>query len=351
MFVIPIHDLSIDNLSAAIKDLTSNVDSVNTLHKYLRRVDVYLLKTSQLVEPPDVVASDSSRVARMLSLATVYVIQAASLKASLRSPSASRLVVKPLAGYYIPTYEEVIPHELLGRILQLASKALEVRVTIENVDGCSIALFDGSLISFLWGYGLREIPKTFYPHNYKSIKDLWYDISSGIIKILKYVRPLFISKTPIRSYYIDKILSDNISKDVKDKVNDLLLINALRGKGELPKTPYLLDPVYVEYEKLPEPLNRLNVDFLKPLLPITITYVSFNPSTYPYQVSIPGRLEPDELVDLISTIYPYSYSGYPDPLKVIHSKCKLTNAEFRAILYKLGVSSIPTGRELLGEFL
>lgn len=349
MFLIPLHDLLISDLSLAMKDLISKVGSADALGKYLRELNTYPIKVAQPGDPPDVAASDSSRVIRRLSIATLYAVQAVSLKASLKNPSTSKLIVDSLAGYYMLT-DEAVPDELLDRIIQLISKVLEVRSVTKVLDECDIALFDGSLISFLWGYSNRDIPRGFYPATYKKIRDIWYEVFSGITKVSKNVKPLFISKRLMRNYYVDEILSNEAPKKVRDSVNDLILISALRRVGKLPKVPYILHPVYVERSKLPQPLAELDID-ISPLTPITVTYVSFNPTLQPYQVSIPGRLGIDELVDIISSIYPYSQGGYPDPLKIAHSKCKLSNVEFRLMLYKLGLSSIPTGRELLGEFL
>ncbi|MEM2005459.1 MAG: DNA double-strand break repair nuclease NurA [Zestosphaera sp.] len=350
VYVIPIHDLLIEELSSAVNDLLGKINPVDSLTRYLRNIGVYPIRTSELGEPVDVVAGDSSRVAKKLSLAVIYAVQATSLKASLKSHSPSRLVVKSLAGYHAPTSKEVVPHELIDRILQLISRALEVKSVTELLDNDDVALFDGSLISFLWGYTKRGMPRGFYPSYYNRIKDIWHEVFSGITNALRRAKPLFIAKTPMRNYYVDILLSSDAPREVREGVNDLVLIKALRKSGRLPKTPHILEPVYVGREDLPRPLNVLDVN-LDVITPITVTYVTFNTATQPYQLSIPGKLDVKELVELVSKVYPYSLSGYPDPLKVAHNKCKITNVEFRTLLYKLGLSSVPTGRELLGEFL
>ncbi|MCS7108419.1 MAG: DNA double-strand break repair nuclease NurA [Sulfolobales archaeon] len=350
MVVIPLHDLLINDLSGAMGDLLNKVTSVGALNRYLRDVDVYPIRSSPSSDPVVVVASDSSSVLKKLSIATIYAVQAASLRASLKSPSSSKLTIKSLAGYYMPVPDEVVPHELIDRVIQLISKSLEVRSLFDVLDEGSIALFDGSLLSFLWGYTERRMPKGFYPRSYERINDIWYEVFSGIIKTLHEAKPLFIAKTLMRNYYVDMLLSNDVPKEYKESVNDLILINALRRFGRLPKTPYVLQPIYVERKDLPRPLNDLKLD-LGAITPITVTYVAFNPASQPYQLSMPGKVGIDELVELVSEVYLYSLSGYPDPLKVTHNKCKISGAEFRLMLYKLGLSSVPTGRELLGEFL
>lgn len=311
------------------------------------------MKTSQVSEPPDVVASDSSRVIKRLSLATVYAIQAVSANISLRESKSCKFVIKCTSGYYIPTLSEVIPEELVIRITQLLSRVLEVDSVLEVIDHAEVALFDGSLISFLWGYSKRPLPKglrsTGYS-NFSNLRDVWYEIFKKITEIVKLVKPLFIAKTLRRSYYIDILLSEETPKEIKSEVNDLILINMLRRLGKIPKQPYILQPVYITTDKLPKPLNSLNIN-LSPLIPMTVTYVAFNHSIQPYQVSIPGVWGVDELIDILSSIYIYSHTGYPDPLRLVHNKCKLSNEEFKYVLYKLGLSTIPTGRELLGELL
>ncbi len=340
----------INDLSSAMRDLLSKVSSVDVLRNFLRDVNAYPIKSRPASEPSHIAASDSSRVVKKLSFATVYAIQSVAVRASLKDPPDSRLIVKSFAGYHTPTPGGGASSELVERILKLTSRTLEVKSMIELLSDGEVVLFDGSLISFLWGYSNKKIPKGFYPAFYKSIRDIWYEIYSGIVEVTRVAKPLFISKTLMRNYYTDILLSHDVPKKVKAVTNDLMLINALRRLGRLPKTPYILQPVHVERDNLPRPLTELDVD-LSPFTPVTITYVSFNPSTQPYQISIPGKVGIDELVELVSEIYPYSHTGYPDPLKVAHNMCRLSNTEFRTVLYKLGLSSIPTGRELLGEFL
>jgi len=347
VYTIPVYDALIHELSNAVSKLLSDISMYEEVVRYVRDVNIYPVGSGRDVNIPDVIASDSSRVLRKFSLAMIYAVQAVSIKASLRSSSDSKLVVRSKAGYYIPSGAEVVPDELLVRIVQLLSKVLEVEGTLEVLEGSSaIVLFDGSLISFLWGYSERGLPRGFYPSTYKSLRDLWNNILRGITEVRKYSVPLFIAKTVKRSYYVDSLLPKDLSKGV----NDLILIKALASLGKLPREPYVLEPMYVDRESLPEPLNRLDVD-LTPLTPMTVTYVSFGYGSPPYQVSMPGRVCVDELVNIITSIHPYSYNGYPDPLKVAHNRCKLSNMEFRHLLYKLGLHSIPTGRELLGEFL
>ncbi|MDW8010311.1 MAG: DNA double-strand break repair nuclease NurA, partial [Sulfolobales archaeon] len=156
--------------------------------------------------------------------------------------------------------------------------------------------------------------------------------------------------------YLEKIVGlDSSSSTLPQlKINDILLINALRRIGALPSGTFILEPIYIErIEDLPRPLNTLEGEdrsLVEPLVPVTITYAIFNPVAQPYQITIPGRWGWDELGELISSLYPYSQSGYPDPLRLAHRLCEIEEREFKNVLLKLGVS-IPTGREFLGELV
>lgn len=319
----------------------------------IKEVNTYELRRS-ISDVPDVVASDSSRVLRTYSSAMVYAVQAVALRTSLKNPSSSRLVIKADAGYYIPSLSSygLITEERLRRILQFVARDLEVTSVHELVDGSDIALFDGSIFTFLWYGKLPEIPKEFkfmMSRPYK-LRDLWRSIVNRVAVIKSKTTPLFIAKSIRWSPYLRKLLGDEALDGLMSKVNDLLILDALRTK--LPKHPHLLEPIYLErIEDLPKPLNTLDYDdrrYVEPLIPITITYVSFSNLLPHYQVSVPGKLSVSELIEVINSLYPYSYSGYPDPLRVAHSKCKLSNEEFKYLLLKIGINA-PTRREPLGE--
>ncbi len=319
----------------------------------IKDVNMYELRQT-INDVPDVVASDSSRVLRTYSSAIIYAVQAVALRTSLKDPSGSKLIVKADAGYYIPSLNNysLITDERLRRILQFVARDLEVASVHELINESDIALFDGSLFTFLWYGKLPEVPREFkfmMARPYR-LRDLWRGIVNQVITIKSKAIPMFIAKSIRWSPYLRKLLGDDALSGLTSKVNDLLVINALRPR--LPKQPHMLEPIYLErIEDLPKPLDTLDYEdrkYIEPLIPITITYVSFSNLLPHYQVSIPGKLSVSELIEVLSSLYPYSYGGYPDPLKVAHSKCKLSNEEFKYLLLKVGIST-HTGREPLGE--
>ena len=165
---------------------------------------------------------------------------------------------------------------------------------------------------------------------------------------------LFIAKTIRRNYYVEKLVPGNLGFSTMSALNDLLALELLRRRGSLPREPHFIEPLYIEKpEELPRPLKSLDpedMEYIKPLLPITVTYVVFSRNTPPYQLTLSGKLSPSELREVLESLLPYSTTGYPDPLRVAHSMCKISMQEFRTIAARLGLTQISTGRELLGEF-
>lgn len=354
----PVHDSLVSALSSVAKDLLSDLRAAREFLGNIKEVNVFELKTTP-ARVPDVSASDSSWTLKGYSMVLVYAIQAVAVRASASEPSSPRRSVEADAGYFIPSLRasDIAADEVVLRAVQFMSKNLEVASLASISDGVEIALFDGSLFSFLWYSKFPEIPQ-----NLKSLRgrpsklrDVWRSTVGTISSIARSgTAPMFVSKSIRRSYYIEKLLDAEALERVGSRVNDLMILGLLKAGGRLPRKAFVLEPVYItSFSELPRPLNSLDREdrqIVEPLVPITVTYVSFNPAVQPYQVTVPGLWDPEELVDLASAIYPYSHSGYPDPLRIAHGLCKIGSRELRYLLLKLGISSIPTGRELLGDF-
>ncbi|MCX8185219.1 MAG: DNA double-strand break repair nuclease NurA [Sulfolobales archaeon] len=357
----PIHDSLVKTLSSAAVNLFSELEEVQDfLSKVRRDIGVLKLKTNA-GRPPVVAAGDSSRILVNYSMAFVYAIQAVAVTVGF-SGFEDRFFVEADAGYLIvsPKTKEVFSDEIISRSIGFLSRKLEVSTLLHASRDVELALFDGSLFYFLWYSKHPKIPRSLKSLKERPIKlrDIWRDIVKAINSLTKSgVTPIFVSKSIRRSYYLEKFLEVGKSDSTispRSKINDILLINTLRWSGVLPSGMFLLEPVYIErVEDLPRPLDTLESEdrsLIEPLVPITVTYVVFNSVAQPYQITIPGKWGWEELNELVSSLYPYSHSGYPDPLRIAHKWCRIEEQEFKNMLLKLGVS-IPTGRELLGEYI
>jgi hypothetical protein len=354
---VPIHGQLLRALDEVSRLLLSELGKSRELLSVLRDVHVYEIKALP-GEPPDVVAGDSSRALRSYSMALVYAVQAVAVRVRPRIPGGLEHVVEADAGYYIstPASRDLLADELVKRVVQFISRELEVESVRKVSEGAEIAFFDGSIFSFLWYGKFPEVPESLV--SFRKIPRKFRDIWSSVVSQLVDVRrsgtvPMFVAKTIRRSYYVGRLLGDSLLTGLRSRVNDLILVSLLRASGRIPRKPCILEPVWISsVEEMPKPLNTLELEdrrLVEPIVPVTVTYVFFSPTAQPYQLTVPGRWGGEELAGLVSSIYPYSYSGYPDPLKVAHNMCRLSTNELRQVLAKLGLSSIPTGRELLGE--
>lgn len=353
----PVHDSLVNALSSIAVDLFTDLRKAQELLESLKEIEFFELKTAPDT-PPVVAAGDSSWALKSYAMVLVYVAQSVAIRVSPGStPSTERSIVAD-AGYFIPSprASDASADEVVRRAIQFISKNLEVESLAEISRGAEIALFDGSLFSFLWYSKFPEIPSGLrsYRGRPSRFRDIWRGVVRNIASIAKFKTvPIFISKSIRRSYYIEKMLNSEAVERFGGRVNDLVLIDLMKRTGRLPKETLVLEPVYIsKFEEMPRPLNSLDREdrsVLDPLLPITVTYAVFNPTAQPFQITIPGKRSPEELVELVSALYPYSYTGYPDPLKVAHGLSKISSRELRYLLLKLGISSIPTGREFLGE--
>jgi len=345
-------------LKLVASTIAGEVRRAEEVARGIRELEAYELKLGVGSSLPSIVASDSSRVFRNLSVAIVFAIQAVAIRSSASGYPALR--TRGEAGSYVISFEErkSPAEEIVDRVSKFVARDMEVFTAAELLDGVDLALFDGSLFSFLWYGKLPEVPrelKLTLPWRPSTLRDLWRSIARGLLGVRGRVLPVFIAKSIRRSYYVERVLPGIKQSEEGGALNDLVLLNYMRRRGLLPRGPHVVEPVYLErVEELPKPLRDLDPEdrgYVEPLLPVTVTYVAFSSRAQYYQVTAPGRLGPEELVEVLGSLYPYSRSGYPDPLRVAHSRCRITSREFRLLLARLGLTGIPTGRESLGEFL
>jgi len=262
------------------------------------------------------------------------------------------------AGYCtIPVIGGKTPvEEVVKRVAQFTSRELELSVASDLVSGDELVLHDGSLFSFLWYGKLPEIPREFKFASRKkprTLRDLWRTVATRLTEAARKTQLLFLAKTIRRNYYVERLLPDHSAHT--SALNDIVVLELLRRRGSLPRAPFFIEPLYIEKPSdLPRPLKSLDpedMEFIKPILPVTVTYMAFGPTTPLYQLTTPGKLSTGDLSDVLCCLLAFSAAGYPDPLKIAHGMSKITVQEFKALAVKLGLTRIPTGRELLGEFM
>jgi len=351
----PIHDKLLQALNTLLLEITSDINRVSELQAQIRDINAYSLRprSGELV---GVIASDSSRVYREMRTAVLFAVQVVAVKFK---PGEDAVLSDAEAGYCtVPLEAGKTPiEEVVRRVAQFTSRELELSTASRLVSENELVLHDGSIFSFLWYGKLPRIPEGFKfatrprPH---TLRDLWRSVVGKMLEARRRAQLLFIAKTIRRNYYVEKLVPGNLGFSTMSALNDLLALELLRRRGSLPREPHFIEPLYIEKpEELPRPLKSLDpedMEYIKPLLPITVTYVVFSRNTPPYQLTLSGKLSPSELREVLESLLPYSTTGYPDPLRVAHSMCKISMQEFRTIAARLGLTQISTGRELLGEF-
>lgn len=353
----PIHNSLVSALSSVAGSLFASIREVEDILKSLREVGVFELRSSP-TNPPVVASADSSWALKSYSMVLVYAVQYASIRVSPGKSTAERQVVDADAGYLIPSRRtgDATADEVMRRAVEFISRRLEVSALAEVSEGADVALFDGSLFTFLWYSKFPKIPRGL--KSFKGVpskfRDIWREVARHIESIVASgASPLFISKSVRRSYYVDRLLAPDSLEKLGGKVNDLMLIELMRKTGRLPRGALMLEPVHISsFEEMPRPLDSLDPDdrpYLEPLMPITATYVVFSPTAQAYQITVPGKWSPEDLAGVLSDLYPYSHAGYPEPLRVVHHLIKISSPELRYLLLKLGLAYMPTGREPLGE--
>ena len=350
----PIHDKLIRALSSLLSDIYADMSGLSDLERQIKDINAYSL-TQRSGRPIGVVASDSSRVYREMRAAVLFAVQAVGVRIK---PSEERVQVDAEAGYCtIPVVGGKTPvEEVVKRVAQFTSRELELSVASDLVSGDELVLHDGSLFSFLWYGKLPEIPREFKFASRKkprTLRDLWRTVAMRLTEAARKSQLLFLAKTIRRNYYVERLLPDHSVHT--GALNDIVVLELLRRRGSLPRAPFFIEPLYIEKPSdLPRPLKSLDpedMEFIKPILPVTVTYVAFGPTTPLYQLTTPGKLSTGDLSDVLCCLLAFSTTGYPDPLKIAHGMSKISIQEFKALAVKLGLTRIPTGRELLGEFM
>jgi hypothetical protein len=350
----PIHDKLIRALSSLVSDIYADMSGLSDLERQVKDINAYSL-TQRSGRAVGVVASDSSRVYREMRAAVLFAVQAVGVKFK---PGEERVQVDAEAGYCtIPVIGGKTPiEEVIKRVAQFTSRELELSVASDLVSSDELVLHDGSLFSFLWYGKLPEIPREFKFASRKkprTLRDLWREVAIKLTEAARKTQLLFLAKTIRRNYYVERLLPDHSAHT--SALNDIVVLELLRRRGSLPRAPFFIEPLYIEKPSdLPRPLKSLDpedMEYIKPILPVTVTYVTLGPNTPLYQLTALGKLNTGDLSELLSSILPLSATGYPDPLKIAHSMSKITVQEFKALAVKLGLTRIPTGRELLGELM
>ncbi len=340
---LPLYDVTVEELLYALKEIDKYLNEVREKIKNVK-VNYVNLDFNDALNIKGVLSSDSSYVRKGFAYVTLYVIQTVGLKRQLNVESSAELV-KAKCLRYPHTNAESEPEHVIERIVKMTSRLQELQLLKELLGDESgyIAMLDGSLISFLT-FALKGIRK----EKREEVKKLWEEIRDTLKNLSQKTTLVFISKSVRLNYYARRWFTNN--PKVSEEINDVAVLNYFRKQLMLPLEPHMINPIIIDKNELPPPLNREEFD-VSGLIPMTITYASFSYGGPYYQVSIPGKREVDEVRKILSTVMKYSTNGYPEPLRIAHIKCKLKTSEIASIMLKLGYDKVITGREPLGEFL
>jgi hypothetical protein len=239
---VPVSNELVAGFVSLFNSFKRDLDFVTDLMSLIRDVNVYRLELRG--RDIDVIASDSSRVVKKFRVAVVFGVQVSGVRFGVR-----RAVVDDAeAGYCIipPASGSAPVDSVVRRVAMFLSRELEVSTVQRLVDGGEVALFDGSLFSFLWYAKHPEIPENMvFAKRVKPgmVRDLWRSIASRIADVAKKARAIFIAKTIRRSYYVEKLIPEY---STSNDINDLLILDLLRRRGSLPKEPHFIEPIHIE---------------------------------------------------------------------------------------------------------
>ncbi len=338
--VMPIHDVTIRELLKAFSDVSKDLDAIKGFAESLD-IEFFKLTPSGDSVFKEVSASDSSTVYRSYEYMSLYIIQGVSVKYP-GSPTRTSPTVKAGATHvkniHLSSGRE--PEHVVERKARMSSKLLELKLAEDSLEGSEkcLALFDGSLISFL-SFGVKE--------ERPELRSLWVEIRDRVRELSKRATAVFVAKTIRLSHYVRKWFGE---VEEARRFNDIAVLEYARRIGKLPLEPHYVEPVVIsDSSMLPDPLGKPGFE-LDGVIPMAVTYVSLGYRAPYYQVTIPGVKELGEVDSVVKSLMKYSRSGYPDPLRIAHHLCKLKPSEVNALLLKAGFSILRTGREPLGEF-
>lgn len=336
----PIYDVTIRELLKAFSDVNKDLEVIKGVANDL---DIEFSKLTPLREAvfKEVSASDSSTIYRSYEYMSLYVIQGVSIKypsSSTRTPPIVKTGAIHVKNIHLSSGRE--PEHVVERKARMSSKLLELKLTEESLESSEscLALFDGSLISFL-SFGVKE--------ERPELRSLWVEIRDRVRKLSKKATAVFVAKTIRLSHYINKWFR---GVEEARRFNDIAVLEYARRIGKLPLEPHYVEPLVIsDSSELPDPLGKPGFE-LDGIIPMAVTYVSLGYGAPYYQVTIPGVRGLEDVDIAVRSLMKYSRSGYPDPLRIAHHLCKLKASEVNALLLKVGFSILKTGREPLGEF-
>lgn len=289
------------------------------------------------VKKSSAVASDSSFTGILTRYAYIYGIRAFSAPFTGSSEDTIRL------SRYIVKFDVIGPLSIereegggeasigIGRraVVHIA-KDLEVRAAKMVIDSLKdppdLVLFDGSLRSFLrsW-FRSREGSEIS-----ESMRRSWEERVEILKNLMRSSRLVFISKTHSR-----QILYKYLEPTIDGKpviVPDYALVGKIleRSGG----APGFMEPI-----RIPGEVEGINY---------TLTYAVLSRGSLAYQITIPGSIDVDEMIEIFEMLRYHSIPGYPEPLRQCHFHSRIQRSDFIKLLdtYRIRLS---TGREPLSE--
>ncbi len=169
----------------------------------------------------------------------------------------------------------------------------------------------------------------------------------------------YVAKRGISSHFYDsyvrKVLRETIDTLSARRLSDISFFDlaATPGYAVLPQN--YGGGIHVEgaTARAAEPPRELGLLDFYTGVNIAITYVKLTPTAPALRVEIPLRGgDPEEIVEqVVEAMLPLSPEGYPYPLTVADSHCRIRHEDLRRVLDFLGIGPRLSGREGMGVWL
>jgi len=236
-------------------------------------------------------------------------------------------------------------------LLSSTSKTLEVTLLhdIVSFGDVELALLDGSYESFLGPILVfkGELRKA-SPSLAERIENSWKRRLKLLDKLSRMAKLIFISKSSSKANMVKYGGVSVKLEGLEFQAPDFMVVRRVLSSLKPVKPGFLwYNNPYMELRK--------GCDEIKSIAPrlscwYTLTYVLLHPHGKPYQITMPGKLSREDVVEVVKQLKSISPSGYPQPLLIAHHLSRIKRDEFRKLVALL-VPELETGREPLEQVL
>ncbi|ADM28254.1 NurA domain [Ignisphaera aggregans DSM 17230] len=309
-----------------------------TIYKVLQSLNAIEWIVNNEEDKHPVAAVDSSFLLIESRLNVLYVIQGiASLytfdQDKIKNVKSRRYVNCGIINASPTNLKLLVKKSIYKKALTQYAYFLELKNLLEIASHDSIALIDGSLISFLMSRKFKEYQIIFIENEDE------IDLDNIVEEKIKLISNLNTISTPV---FIAKSSGANFLTN--SNYSDMHLLELARIFSI---EPYyragFTKPIVVDLEKLKIHIGSLHSDMVKLF---TLSYMRFREGAPIFQVSMISKKDFDAVLSIYRCIRGWSPAGYPIPLEYVHRLSKLSRREIHRLLIRLGIP-IMSGREII----